>query len=43
MYFQALKKVERNAFRKIFDEFDIIKSGTLTAEELHACINKQAG
>jgi len=40
---RALKKVERNAFRKIFDEFDIIKSGTLTAEELHACINKQAG
>ena len=34
---------ELRSFRKIFDDFDLEKSGTLTAEELHECVNKLAG
>ena len=35
--------VQLVAFQKIFESFDLEKSGTLTAEELHKCINQLAG
>lgn len=40
---KILDKRQCRAFRKIFDDFDLKKSGTLTAEELHECVNKLSG
>ena len=40
---KLLSPRQLRAFRKIFDDFDLKKSGTLTAEELHVCVNKLAG
>ena len=34
---------ELRAFRKIFDDFDLKKTGTITADELHVCLNQIAG
>ena len=39
--FSTLIKIR--AFQEIFENFDLEKSGTLTAEELHKCINQLAG
>merc|ERR1719447_39367 len=40
---EKLNNVQIRAFRQIFENFDLEKSGTLTAEELHKCINQLAG
>jgi len=40
---KKLNPVQLVAFQKIFESFDLEKSGTLTAEELHKCINQLAG
>ena len=40
---EKLNDVQIRAFRQIFENFDLEKSGTLTAEELHKCINQLAG
>ena len=34
---------ELRAFRQIFDDFDLNKTGTITADELHVCLNQIAG
>merc|ERR1711970_802461 len=40
---KKLNPVQLVAFEKIFENFDLEKTGTLTAEELHKCINQLAG
>merc|ERR1719192_2446612 len=40
---KKLSPVQLGAFEKIFKKFDLEKTGTLTAEELHKCINQLAG
>ena len=40
---QVIIIVQLGAFEKIFKKFDLEKTGTLTAEELHKCINQLAG
>jgi len=40
---KVLNQKQRRAFRRIFDEFDIKNSKTITPEELHVCVNKLAG
>jgi len=40
---KKLNPVQLVAFEHIFENFDLEKTGTLTAEELHKCINQLAG
>jgi hypothetical protein len=40
---KKLSPVQLGAFEKIFKKFDLENTGTLTAEELHKCINQLAG
>jgi len=40
---KKLTKHQLRAFRDVFESFDLEKSGTLTATELHQCINELAG
>jgi len=40
---KKLNPAQLRAFREVFENFDLEKSGTLTANELHQCINQLAG
>jgi len=40
---KKLSKAQLRAFREVFENFDLEKTGTLTAKELHLCINQLAG
>ena len=40
---KKLNPAQLRAFREVFENFDLEKSGTLTATELHQCINQLAG